>query len=170
MSRLYAVPLGILALALATALERAAFLSKVRVDPCAMLVTYLAFRFDVVGGAFSTLLLGLVLDVMSASPMGLHMFSLMALFVGLRVAANAVQLQPGLRLFPVAVGAALVHGVLVAALVGLFSEGEFNPQGLWQASLPSTLVNALLAPFLLWSTNRVANRVFPEPDHLFIAR
>ena len=170
MSRLYAVPLGILALSLATALERAAVFSNVRVDPCAMLVTYLAFRFDVVGGALSTLLLGLLLDVMSASPMGLHMFSLMALFVTLRVAANAVQLQPGPRLFPVAVGAALAHGVLVAALMALFSEGAFNPQGLWQASLPSTLMNAVLAPLLLWFTNRVANRVFPESDHMFIAR
>ena len=103
MTRLYAVPLGMLMLSLVTALERAAVFSNVRMDPCAMLVAYVAFRFDVVGGALTTLLLGLLLDVMSAAPMGLHMFSLMAVFVALRISANAVQVQPGPRLFPVAV-------------------------------------------------------------------
>ncbi len=170
MSRLYAVPLGALMLAAATAIERMEPLSRVRVDPCAMLVTYLAFRFDVVGGAFSTLLLGLLLDVMSGAPMGLHMLSLMALFVALRLSANAVQLEPGPRLFPVALGAALAHGVLVALLVGLSAGTSSDLEALWEASVPSTLVNALLAPVLLWVTGAVASRVFPETDRLFISR
>ena len=109
------------------AVEGAADMSRVRVDPCAMLVTYLAFRFDVVGGAFSALLLGLLLDVMSGAPMGLHMLSLMALFVTLRLAANAVQLEPGVRLFPVALVATLADPAVADRFRTMREDLEADP-------------------------------------------
>ena len=117
MTRLYAVPVGALALALCTAVERTALLANVRVDVCGMLVAYLAFRFDVVGGAVTALVLGLLLDATSGAPTGLHMFSLATVFVVTRVVANAFQVQPGVRVAPVAVGAAAGHLLLVGQVI-----------------------------------------------------
>ncbi len=168
MTRLYAVPVGALALALCTAVERTALLANVRVDVCGMLVAYLAFRFDVVGGAVTALVLGLLLDATSGAPTGLHMFSLATVFVVTRVVANAFQVQPGVRVAPVAVGAAAGHLLLVGILVGAFSEGSAGLQGLYTASVPSVVANLLVAGPLLWVTHRVGSWALPEPDHLFL--
>ncbi|MEW5851529.1 MAG: rod shape-determining protein MreD [Myxococcota bacterium] len=170
MSRLFAVGLGLVALAVMTALERTGTLSGVRADPCAVLVTYLAFRFDLVGGAISALLLGFLLDVTAASPTGLHQLTLMVLFVLLRVVANAVQLDPGPKLWPVAAAAAFFHRLMVTSLVGLFSSGTQPLGSVWDAVWATLLTNAILAIPLLWVTDRVARRVHPEPEHLFLIK
>ncbi|MBI5494910.1 MAG: rod shape-determining protein MreD [Deltaproteobacteria bacterium] len=170
MRRLFAVPVGALALALVTALQATEALHRVRVDPCAILVVYLAFRADVLGAAVSTLLLGALMDVAAGSTLGLHMFSLTLLFVGARIGANAFPWQPGVRLWPLGVGGAFAHAVLVAALVRVFAEHEFSLAALWTAALPSLAADALVSPLLLALADALARRVDPEPDHMFLPR
>jgi len=169
-SRLYAVPLGVLGLVLVTALERLESYTSVRGDPCAILVTYLAFRFDMMGGIFSAMLLGFFLDTFSGAPTGLHMMSLQLLFVVLRISANAFQLDPGVRLLPVAVAAAWLHATLVTLMVGIFGEGTLQFAGLWKSSAPSLLFNAVLGLVLLYAVDRLAQRVMPDSEHMFIVR
>ena len=152
-----------------TALERFPFLHSVRADPCALVVTYLAFRFDMMGGVLTALILGLTLDTMSGAPSGLHMMSLELLFVLMRIVANAIQLQPGVRVLPVAVAGALFHASLVTFMVGVFGEGSVKI-ALWQSSVPSVLCNLVVGLPLLVLLNNFADRVMPESDHMFSAR
>lgn len=168
MNRLYAVPLGAVLVAAVTAAERLQSLHHVRADPCALLVTYLAFRFDVVGGAVSALVLGAVLDLAAGAPIGLHMMSLALLFVVLRAAANAIQLEPGLRLLPVALGGAVMHAFLVGVMVEAFGSGTLRLAGVWQSSLPSVLANGVVGLVALALVDKAARRFHPEPDHMFL--
>lgn len=170
MKRLYAVPLGLFALAASSAVEAFPELAGVRVDPCAMLVTYLAFRFDLVGGVLTAALLGLLLDVASGAPTGLHMASLEVLFVAFRIVANAVQLTPGVRVLPLALGGAFMHAVLVSFMIGVVRAGAAPVAGAWQSSLPSMLGNVVLGLPLLWVAHRLGERWVPDGEHMFIAR
>lgn len=168
MRRLFAVPLGLLLLAAVTALERTSALHHVRADPCAILVAYLAFRFDVVGGALSALMLGALLDISAGAPVGLHMLTLALLFVLMRAVANALQTTPGIRLLPVAVVAAVLHAVVVAVMVEMFGGGQIRLAGVWQSGVPSILFNAGLAALVLPLADALGRRIHPEPDHLFL--
>lgn len=168
MNRLFAVPLGVLALAAVTALETTSMFHHVRADPCAMLLAFLAFRFDMLGAALTALMLGAVVDVSSGAPLGLHMLSLTVLLVVMRAVANALQMEPGIRLLPMAVGAALLHAVVVAVVVEMFTRGRIGLAGVWQSGLPSVAFNAALGLVLIPVADAVARRVWPEPDHMFL--
>jgi rod shape-determining protein MreD len=153
------------AVALVTALEVLPALRHVRADPAALLVAYLAFRSDVLGGALTVLLLGILLDGVSGAPWGLHALSLQVLFLGVRVTAHGLQLEPSPRVWPLAVAASAAHhGVVAAMVLGL---GVLDPRG-WLAFLPSLAANAVLAWPLLAVASVAARRYSPEPDNIFL--
>ena len=165
MSRLFAVPVGLVALALLTAVQALPSLREVRADPAALLVAYLSLRSDVPGGAVAVLLLGLLVDGVTGGPVGLHMFTLQVLFVALRLTANGLQLEPSPRVWPMAVAAAVAHQALVTTLV--LGATAWEPQA-WVAFLPSLGANTLLAWPVVAVADRLARRYSPEPDRIFL--
>jgi rod shape-determining protein MreD len=170
MSRLYAVPLGALALVLVTSVQRLPVMDGVLADPCAILVAYLAYRSDVAAGAASAMLLGALMDVGSGGLVGLHMLSCALLFVVLRMVANVVQVAPGLGLFPIAVAAGLAHMVLLGMMVALFSATPFRLMTVWQTAAPSVVANAVLALPLLAAVHAVALQALPDSEPMFLSR
>jgi rod shape-determining protein MreD len=135
-------------------------LSVTRIDVTVTIVAFLALRAGTVEGAFSSLAVGYLLDVMSGRPTGLFLFLAVFLFLLCRLAVSLVDVRSGFSFALFAMGADAAHGLLAA----FFSWMVSNSGGGVAASLgglPLQVVLTGAAGLLLYP---VFKRIDPGTD------
>ncbi|MEZ4299781.1 MAG: hypothetical protein R3B70_32835 [Polyangiaceae bacterium] len=101
-------------------------------------------------GAALAFLLGYLIDVFTAAPVGLFTFITVATFVVSRGAGVRLAAQTFLTKLALAFGFGLVEGVLIVVLTAIFGNDPARPRALAYLVLPHAISTALFAP-LVWS-------------------
>lgn len=107
-------------------------------------------------GALLAFLLGYLLDLFSAAPVGLFTFITVAMFVVSRLAGVRLAAQTWLTQVALAFIFALIEGVLVVILTALFGGDVARPRALAGLVAPHAIATSLLAPIVF----RVAERIY----------
>jgi cell shape-determining protein MreD len=107
------VALALLMLSVEGVLAKYFGASLVRIDATVAIVAFLALRANTLEGAFSSFVLGYLLDVMSGRATGLYTFLAVFLFLLARMAGSIVQVRSGLSFALFAACCDAVHGLLV---------------------------------------------------------
>jgi rod shape-determining protein MreD len=106
-------------------------------------------------GALLSFVLGYLVDVFAAAPVGLYTFNSVAIFVVSRVAGVRLAAQTMLTKMGLAFAFSLLEGTLVIILTAIFGKDPSRPRALASLVLPHAAATALIAPFVF----RVAQRV-----------
>lgn len=112
-------------------------------------------EYSIARGAALAFLLGYLLDVFAAAPLGLFTFITVATFVVSRAAGVRLAAQTFLTKVALAFAFALVEGVLVVVLTAIFGIDSARPRALVLLILPHAISTAIFAPMVF----RVAERV-----------
>jgi cell shape-determining protein MreD len=112
-------------------------------------------EYSVARGAALSFLLGYLLDVFAAAPVGLFTFITVATFVTSRAAGVRLSAQTLVTKIALALAFALVEGVLIVVLTAIFGGDAARPRALALLVLPHALATASVAPFVF----RVAERI-----------
>jgi rod shape-determining protein MreD len=112
-------------------------------------------EYSLVRGASVAFALGYLSDLLGVAPLGLYTSTYVALYVlaraaGVRLAAQAVWMQIALAL-----GFALVHGVMILVLLAIFGRDAWVPRSLLSAIVPHVLATGAVAPLVF----RLAQRI-----------
>jgi len=148
MKFLFTVAMALFLLTLESVLVKYLGLSVSRIDVTVTLVAFLALRASTVEGAFSSFVVGYLLDVMSGHPTNLFVFLAVFLFMGCRVAASLVDVRSGFSFALFAMGADAVHGLLAAFFSWMISNGAGAAASL--SGLPLQIVLTGAAGLLLY--------------------
>jgi len=142
--------LGLLLHAIQAALAVALGVTSLPLAPAVVLVAYAALVEPPVEAALAASSLGLVLDALSGSPLGLNMLAcLLALLLG-RLAAGVVSSPRGIPAFLFASVLSAGYHLFVLTLLFVFGTDResFGLQGILSASLANGLLALLLFPLL----------------------
>lgn len=112
-------------------------------------------EYSVARGAALSFLLGYLLDVFAAAPVGLFTFITVATFVTSRAAGVRLSAQTLVTKIALALAFALVEGVLIVVLTAIFGGDAARPRALALIVLPHALATAFVAPFVF----RIAERI-----------
>jgi rod shape-determining protein MreD len=112
-------------------------------------------EYSIARGAALSFLLGYLLDLFAAAPVGLFTFITVATFVVSRLAGVRLAAQTLLTKVALAFAFALVEGVLVVVLTALFGGDVARPRALALLVAPHAISTALVAPLVF----RLAERV-----------
>lgn len=120
-------------------------------------------EYSIARGAALAFLLGYLLDVFAAAPVGLFTFITVATFVvsraaGVRLAAQTVLTKVGLAL-----GFGLFEGVLVVVLTAIFGGDPGRSRALASLVPTHAIVTAVLAPLVFAVAERVHATTFAVP-------
>ena len=115
MKSVFTVVMALLLLAIESVVVKYLGLSVSRIDVTVTLVAFLALRASsTVEGAFTSAVVGYMLDVMSGRPTNLFVFLAVLLFLLCRMAASLVDVRSGVGFALFAMGADAAHGLLAA--------------------------------------------------------
>ncbi len=112
-------------------------------------------EYSIARGAALAFLLGYLLDVFAASPVGLFTFITVATFVVSRGAGVRLAAQTFLTKLALAFGFGLVEGVLIVVLTAIFGNDAARPRSLAYLVAPHAISTAIFAPLVF----RLAERV-----------
>ena len=112
-------------------------------------------EYSIARGAALAFLLGYLLDVFAAAPVGLFTFITVATFVVSRAAGVRLAAQTFLSKIALAVGFGLVEGVLIVVLTAIFGNDAARPRSLAYLVLPHAISTALFAPLVFSIAERV---------------
>ena len=112
-------------------------------------------EYSIARGAALAFLLGYLLDVFAAAPVGLFTFITVATFVVSRGAGVRLAAQTFLTKLALAFGFGLVEGVLIVVLTAIFGNDPARPRSLAYLVAPHAIATAIFAPLVF----RLAERV-----------
>lgn len=129
--------------ALVTALAALLNIETVRPEPAFAVIAYTAVRLDPLAGALAASAVGLTTDLMSLSPLGLHMLTLTLLYLLARLAAELFGVARAPTAVPFVLALSLTGRVILGLLLLLFAEssGRLN---VWPSHLISVLLDGLI--------------------------
>lgn len=114
-------------------------------------------------GAALAFLLGYLLDIFSAAPVGLFTFITVTAFVVSRLAGVRLAAQTWLTKVALAFVFALVEGVLIVVLTALFANDVARPRALALLVAPHALATAIVAPLVFRLAERVHQATMAMP-------
>ena len=161
--------LGVLLLVLQSNLFRLLDLLPISVATPSLLLPLVLFmgvhEYSVGRGAALAFLLGYLLDVFAAAPVGLFTFLAVVTFVVARAAGVRLAAQTLLTKFALAFAFALVEGVLVVVLTAIFGGEVARPRALAVLVPEYAVATAITAPFVMAVAERVhlATMALPAP-------
>ncbi len=112
-------------------------------------------EYSIARGAALAFLLGYLLDVFAAAPVGLFTFITVATFVVSRAAGVRLAAQTFLTKIALAIGFGLVEGVLIVVLTAIFGNDAARPRSLAYLVLPHAIATAIFAPLVFSIAERV---------------
>ena len=112
-------------------------------------------EYSIARGAALAFLLGYLLDVFAAAPVGLFTFITVATFVVSRAAGVRLAAQTFLTKIALAFGFGLVEGVLIVVLTAIFGNDAARPRSLAYLVAPHAISTAIFAPIVFSIAERV---------------
>lgn len=156
MKFLSTVALALVLLAIESVVVKYLGLSVSRIDVTVTIVAFLALRASTMEGAFSSFVVGYLLDVMTGRPTNLYVFLAVLLFLLCRLAASLVDVRSGVGFALFAMGADAAHGLLAAFFSWMISNSG--------AGLPSALAGLPLQVVLTGAAGLLLYPVFKRID------
>jgi len=120
-------------------------------------------EYSMARGAALAFLLGYLLDLFAAAPIGLFTFITVATFVVARAAGVRLSAQTLLTKVALAFAFALVEGVLIVVLTAIFSTDAVRPRALAMLVAPHAIATALFAPLVFSLAERVHQATINVP-------
>lgn len=120
-------------------------------------------EYSIARGAALAFLLGYLLDLASAAPIGLFTFITVATFVVARAAGVRLAAQTLLTKVALAFAFALLEGILIIVLTAIFSTDTARPRALASLVLPHAVGTAIFAPFIFNLAERVHQATITAP-------
>ncbi len=120
-------------------------------------------EYSIARGAALAFLLGYLLDLFAAAPVGLFTFITVATFVVSRAAGVRLAAQTLLTKIALAFAFALVEGVLIVVLTAIFGVDAARPRALALLVAPHAISTALFAPFVFSLAERVHQATITVP-------
>ncbi|MDI1445876.1 rod shape-determining protein MreD [Polyangium sp. 6x1] len=120
-------------------------------------------EYSIARGAALAFLLGYLLDLFSASPIGLFTFITVATFVVARAAGVRLAAQTLLTKVALAFAFALLEGVLIIVLTAIFGTDTARPRALATLVAPHAIGTALFAPLVFSLAERVHQATINVP-------
>ena len=120
-------------------------------------------EYSMARGAALAFLLGYLLDLFSAAPIGLFTFITVATFVVARAAGVRLAAQTLLTKVALAFAFALLEGVLIIVLTAIFSTYTARPRARASLVLPPAVCPELFAPFIFNVDERVHQETITAP-------
>jgi len=120
-------------------------------------------EYSIARGAALAFLLGYLLDLFSASPIGLFTFITVATFVVARAAGVRLAAQTLLTKVALAFAFALLEGVLIIILTAIFGTDTARPRALATLVAPHAIGTALFAPLVFSLAERVHQATINVP-------
>lgn len=117
-------------------------------------------------GAALSFVLGYLIDVFAAAPVGLYTFNSVAIFVVSRVAGVRLAAQTVLTKIALAFAFSLLEGVIVIILTAIFGGDPARPRALAALLLPHAVATAICSPVVFRLAQRVheATISVPHPE------
>jgi rod shape-determining protein MreD len=112
-------------------------------------------EYSIARGAALAFLLGYLLDLFAAAPMGLFTFITVTTFVVARAAGVRLAAQTLLTKVALAFVFALIEGVLIVVLTAIFGTDTARPRALSLLVAPHAISTALFAPLVFALAERV---------------
>lgn len=120
-------------------------------------------EYSIARGAALAFLLGYLLDIFAAAPVGLFTFTTVATFVVSRAAGVRLAAQTLLTKMALAFAFALVEGVLVVVLTAIFGNDPARPRSLALLVAPHAIATAFFAPLVFLLAERVHQATITVP-------
>ncbi|MRG91041.1 hypothetical protein [Polyangium spumosum] len=120
-------------------------------------------EYSIARGAALAFLLGYLLDLFSAAPIGLFTFITVATFVVARAAGVRLAAQTLLTKVALAFAFALLEGVLIIVLTAIFGTDTARPRALATLVAPHAIGTALFAPLVFSLAERVHQATINVP-------
>ncbi|MBW2527491.1 MAG: rod shape-determining protein MreD [Deltaproteobacteria bacterium] len=117
-------------------------------------------------GAALSFVMGYLIDVFAAAPVGLYTFNCVAIFVVSRVAGVRLAAQTVLTKIALAFVFSLLEGTIVIILTAIFGGDPGRPRALAALVLPHAVATALMSPVVFKLAQRVheATILVPRPE------
>ena len=120
-------------------------------------------EYSIARGAALAFLLGYLLDLFSAAPVGLFTFITVATFVVARAAGVRLSAQTLLTKIALALVFGLIEGVLIVALTAIFGGDAARPRALALLVAPHAVSTAICAPLVFALAERVHQLTISVP-------
>ncbi|MDC0745883.1 hypothetical protein [Polyangium mundeleinium] len=120
-------------------------------------------EYSIARGAALAFLLGYLLDLFSAAPIGLFTFITVATFVVARAAGVRLAAQTLLTKVALAFAFALLEGVLIIVLTAIFGTDTARPRALATLVAPHAIGTAIFAPLVFSLAERVHQATINVP-------
>jgi rod shape-determining protein MreD len=120
-------------------------------------------EYSIARGAALAFLLGYLLDLFSAAPIGLFTFITVATFVVARAAGVRLAAQTLLTKIALAFAFALLEGVLIIVLTAIFGTDTARPRALATLVAPHAIGTAAFAPLIFSLAERVHQATINVP-------
>ncbi|MBI4950972.1 MAG: rod shape-determining protein MreD [Myxococcales bacterium] len=114
-------------------------------------------------GAILCFVLGYLLDVVSAAPVGLYTFNVVAVFVVARAAGVRLAAQTFITKIALAFAFCLLEGLVVVILTAIFGGNAARSRALATLVLPHAISTALFAPLVFRLAERVHQATITVP-------
>ena len=114
-------------------------------------------------GAALCFALGYLLDVVSAAPVGLYTFIMVAVFVVSRAAGVRLAAQTLLTKIALAFSFCLLEGLIVVILTAIFGQNPGRSRAIAALVLPHAVSTAVFAPFVFRLAQRVHQATITVP-------
>jgi rod shape-determining protein MreD len=123
-------------------------------------------EYSLARGALLSFVLGYLIDIFAAAPVGLYTFNSVAIFVVARAAGVRLAAQTILTKMGLAFAFSLLEGTLVIVLTAIFGKDPSRPRALAALVLPHAAATALIAPFVFRIAHRLheATVAVPHPE------
>jgi rod shape-determining protein MreD len=120
-------------------------------------------EYSIARGAALAFLLGYLLDLFAAAPVGLFTFITVATFVVSRAAGVRLAAQTLITKIALAFVFGLVEGILIVVLTAIFGQDAARPRSLALLVAPHAISTALFAPFVFSLAERVHQATINVP-------
>jgi rod shape-determining protein MreD len=112
-------------------------------------------EYSIARGAALAFLLGYLLDLFAAAPVGLFTFITVATFIVSRAAGVRLAAQTLITKIALAFVFGLVEGILIVVLTAIFGQDAARPRSLALLVAPHAISTAIFAPFVFSLAERV---------------
>ena len=120
-------------------------------------------EYSIARGAALAFLLGYLLDLFAAAPVGLFTFITVATFIVSRAAGVRLAAQTLITKIALAFVFGLVEGILIVVLTAIFGQDAARPRSLALLVAPHAISTALFAPFVFSLAERVHQATINVP-------
>jgi len=106
-------------------------------------------------GAIVSFVLGYATDLIGISPIGLHAFTYISVFLLARAAGVRLVAQTTMTQIILAFTFALIHSAITLVLIAIFGRDAYVPRALYGTIIPHALVTGAIAPWIF----RIAQQI-----------